>query len=277
MQPDSWSDSTIKNIAASLADNPDILGLLLIGSHANPTLQPDAFSDLDLILIAKDSCLPDFIYTYPDRLLSFSQPYASSRANGPFYNSLCLWFADTHRIDTVFAPDSSLENLEAWQDSGLLSAGFRLLFSRSESLDDLLRADFPAQPLPPCADIPLGQINNDFYFKAMLAVQKLARHDLLVALHLCLDLVRDCAVLAMLIRDRRIGTNHHRHGALDDPTLPALPAPPSSYAPSEILECISASALAFDSIAAQLSSDYQPRRQPLLDFVTEARSALEDS
>ena len=85
------------------------------------------------------------------------------------------------------------------------------------------------------------------------------------------------AVLAMLIRDRRIGTNHHRHGALDDPTLPALPAPPSSYAPSEILECISASALAFDSIAAQLSSDYQPRRQPLLDFVTEARSALEDS
>jgi hypothetical protein len=56
------------------------------------------------------------------------------------------------------------------------------------------------------------QMTNDFRFKGMLAVAKVARSDLLVALHLSLDLIRDCCVLAMQLRDWETGTDHHRTG-----------------------------------------------------------------
>ena len=42
-------------------------------------------------------------------------------------------------------------------------------------------------------------LTNGFWFKAIVAVQKVVRGDLLVALHLSLELAQECCVLAMML------------------------------------------------------------------------------
>jgi hypothetical protein len=47
---------------------------------------------------------------------------------------------------------------------------------------------------------------------AALAVVRLARDDLLIGTHLALEVVQRCLVLAMVLRDRQLGTTSHRVG-----------------------------------------------------------------
>ncbi|MFF4520436.1 hypothetical protein [Streptomyces bluensis] len=51
-----------------------------------------------------------------------------------------------------------------------------------------------------------------FRFDAVLAAVRAARGDMLIGAHLTFQLARHILVIAMLIRDREAGTNHHRFG-----------------------------------------------------------------
>jgi hypothetical protein len=53
---------------------------------------------------------------------------------------------------------------------------------------------------------------------AALAAAKLGRGELLISLHLTLELMRACLVQAMLLRDRDVGTTIHRFGSERDAT-----------------------------------------------------------
>lgn len=71
-------------------------------------------------------------------------------------------------------------------------------------------------PLPPeYQDVPreeLERIVDEFWFKAAGAVAKVVRNDLLIGLHLAVDLARDSLVLQMTRRDREKKTTIHRIG-----------------------------------------------------------------
>ena len=108
----------------------------------------------------------------------------------------------------------------------------------------------------------------------MLAVTKVARDDLLTALHLSQDLVRDCAVLGMIIRNRDAGTRHHRDGTGGNVFADRLNAAQHPLTAAGILDTIEQSAIAFDELAAQILAEYQEKRRPLLDSIERARQGL---
>jgi hypothetical protein len=115
---------------------------------------------------------------------------------------------------------------------------------------------------------------NDFWFKAMLAGYKVIRNDLLIALHLALDLVRDCCVVGMMIRDRGEGTNIYREGGVGNSVVADLESACSTFAATGILDIIEQSGVQFDQLAAHWFDTYRERRYPLMEWLRHIRRAL---
>ena len=70
--------------------------------------------------------------------------------------------------------------------------------------------------------VPAQSVDNDIRMIAALAAAKLGRGELLISLHLTLELMRACLVQAMLLRDRDVGTTIHRFGSERDATADRL-------------------------------------------------------
>jgi hypothetical protein len=104
-----------------------------------------------------------------------------------------------------------------------------------------------------CLSIPISieEMVDQFWFKAMLAGYKVVRDDRLIALHLALDLVRDCCVAGMMLRDRSERTNIHREGGLGNHVVANLESTRSSYTAGGILDIIEQSAIQFDQLASE--------------------------
>ena len=83
--------------------------------------------------------------------------------------------------------------------------------------------------------------------------------------------MRSCLLLAMHLRDRETGTNHHRDGSRGNHYVAGLSSLSQPYTQDGILEMIAQSATAFDDLATAWSDDYQPCRGPLLAVVEKAR------
>ena len=91
--------------------------------------------------------------------------------------------------------------------------GLRVLLSRSPALDRALELPAAVPPWSPLTPESFAQLCSTFRFAAVIAVQKAARDQRFVALQLGLDLVRSCLLLAMHLRDRETGADHHRDGS----------------------------------------------------------------
>jgi hypothetical protein len=95
--------------------------------------------------------------------------------------------------------EQKLADVDQWPGVPFFS-GAKSLFSRSNVVDEIAsRESFPHN-LWLRTDDQFLELVRDFRFKSMLAVYKVVRNDLLVALHLSQDLIRDCCVLGMMLR-----------------------------------------------------------------------------
>lgn len=104
------------------------------------------------------------------------------------------------------------------------------------------------------------------------AVHKVARNDLLIAMQL--DLVRDCCVLEMMLRDRAKGTNHHREGGVGNRFVAGFGSfqqPPTALG---ILRTIEKSSVLLDKLTAHRSDAYRQRRHTLLSWIGWARETV---
>ena len=117
-------------------------------------------------------------------------------------------------------------------------------------------------------------MSHRFWFKSMVAGYKVVRHDLLIALHLALDLVRDCCVLGMLLRDRAEHTDHHREGGVGNQIVDLLKTTQQPYTASGILDMIEQSSILFDQLASEWSEAYQAHRYPLLNWLHHIRETV---
>lgn len=85
----------------------------------------------------------------------------------------------------------------------------RLVLRDGRRLDLSMHGGVVAMPTP--------TTDNAVRFDAALAAVRYGRGDRLIGLHLTLGVLRECLVIAMLLRDRAEGTDRHRHGTeLDD-------------------------------------------------------------
>jgi predicted nucleotidyltransferase len=269
-----WHERTIRDLATLLSDDDAVRGLVVIGSCARSDVAPDPWSDIDLAVVVAGGEAGRF-FPATDWISRIGVLYALSPSEPKGFGVLRTQFVDGRRIDFVIIPESSLGRIDEWEFNPL-RYGNHVLLSRSPALDQVLSRKLPPSILKPLSAERFAQMCNDFRFKSILAVSKAARNELLVALHLSLDLIRDCLVLAMCLRDRQTGTDHHRNGIRGNCFVNELAGTRQPYMASGILDSIEQSAIAFDKLAAQWSGDYQERRQPLLDYVERVRVSFKE-
>jgi hypothetical protein len=263
-----WQETTIEDLRRMLEPDEAVRALVLFGTAVQASRQ-DAWSDVDVLLVVDERARERF-YPTTDWLAPLGELYTWEESSNPFTSVTRACFTDFRRIDFVITTEAPLEQVDEWPGIAFWK-GTHTLFSRSPQVDRVLARTFAA-PVPPLiSPEEFRAMVNGFWFKGMLAVTKVVRNDLLIALHLALEMVQDCCVLGMLLRDRLEGTAHHRHGGVGNETVAQLDPTCQPYTASGILDSLEQSSLAFDRLAARWSDAYQEHRRPLLEWISTAR------
>jgi hypothetical protein len=263
-----WQEATVQDLMALLEPNEAVRALLLKGSLANPQIQPDTWSDVDVTIVVADGMMDTFFPTLA-WLAPLGELYTFSQSSGERTRTTRACFTDFRRIDCAFVQESD------FSEQAIHSEAVRPLFSRSSIVDDVLaKATLTPPPAPVVSAEQFEQMANAFWFKGMLTTSKVMRNDLLIATHLALELVQDTCVLEMMLRDRELGTSHHREGGMGNTFIAQLNATRQPFTPLGILESVKQSSLLFDTLAARWSKDYHERRHPLLAWISYAQQTV---
>lgn len=268
----SWQESMLENLTSYFEPNANILGLLLFGSYIQPNYQPDDWSDIDILIVVRDDELKNF-FPSAEWLKPLGKIYTFSQSSDNYNCTTRICFEDFSRIDFVITTEANLTEISKWSSVPFFS-GLKILFSRSSVVDDIATQKFSKQDNPFVTQEQFSEIVHSFRFKSMLAVYKVVRGDLLIALHLAQDLIRDCSVLGMILRDRATGTNIHKHGGIGNKLVLQLEVTQKPFSPLGILDSIKESNVIFERLACEWSNDYQENRQPLLDWIEKAKAEL---
>ncbi len=269
----SWQEETLLRLSDILQSDPDVLGLVLTGSLAQEAAVPDDWSDLDVLVVVRDAAITRY---YPSiawlgrlgDLWAWEQPQGG--------HVTLARFSDFRRVDLVFHLESELEQVGEW-GARPLWAGHRQIFSRSDALDTALARPFERSSYEPVPSDQFETMAARFRFACGVAVYKVVRGDLLIAAHLALELVQDCLVLGMMLRDRDLGRTHHREGGAYGHLLEQAPSLPRPYDALSILETVEQAATLFDALGSRWSDSYSTQREPLLIQIQKARDSLPPS
>jgi len=90
------------------------------------------------------------------------------------------------------------------------------------------------------------------------------------------DLLRDCCVLGMLLRDRATGTHIHKHGGMGNQLVAQLETTQKPFTSIGILDSIQASHEIFEKLACEWSTTYQESRHLLLEWIEKAKLELHE-
>ena len=270
MSSEAWQDTTSKQIQEWFAAALDVQAVALFGSSKKASALRDEWSDIDVIVVVETDALPKY-HPNIDWVKTIGEVYTYEQSSTPFTFVTRCCFRDGRRVDFVFATLAAIETIDEWPQLPWWE-GSRILFSRSEALSALLgRTSVP--PAPPLMNSEaFATMTHSFRFKGMLAVSKIVRNDLLIALHLVLEMQQDCCVLGMILRDRAEGTSHHRSGGIGNSLVTELQASQFAYTISSLLDGIERMVLLFDNLAAQWTGEYRPDPIPLLNAVAKARN-----
>jgi hypothetical protein len=266
-----WHEATLRQLHDLLWADPAVELLAVVGSGAQDRL--DAWSDLDVLLVVKPDALERFACS-----LAWIEPlgriYASEHHRGEFSAVVRVCFEDLRRLDLIVTTEAALARRAA-RLSFPLADGSRVMFSRAPAAESVLAR--PHAPSPPHVPAQVfDDLVNGFWFKSVVAVQKVMRGDLLVALHLSLELIQECCVLAMMLRDREMGMSQHR-GGVGNQAVAELEPTRRPHTGAGILDSIEQSGLAFDRLAARWSVAYWTHGRPLLAWIAAAREVLGDA
>lgn len=263
-----WQVRFLRDLTRLLEARLSVRALLVQGSCADPRLALDPWSDVDVTLVVADGALNRY-FSATDWLTPLGEVYTVNRSVGDTARTLRVCFTDFRRLDYVLLQESD------FPAHTIASNDIRVLFTRSPLVTDATARErlVPlATPTPAKRD--LGQIGNDFWFKGMLATDKVIRNDLLIASHLTLALAQDVLVLQMWRRDRALGTTHHRAGGWGNAVAAEVGTALDLSSPVAILASIERLALLFDQLAREWEPDHRDGRGPLLEWIAYTREAL---
>ena len=239
----------------------------LIQGHQDP------WSDLDLLVVVEESAFDRFFPTLA-WLQPFGTIFAFEQSSSSFSGVTRVCFADFRRLDCVITTEAALTQLTEWPQAAFWQ-GAQPLFSRSVVVTEILARQH-TQPQPAAFSVEqFQQLQQRFWFNGVVATTKVVRGDPLIALHLALDMVRDCCVLAMLLRDRATGTIIHRESVLGEAFVAQLASVNQPFTARGILTMLEQTILAFDNLAGQWSPGDEAHGQPLLQAI--ARAQLEQT
>jgi len=234
-----WQRELLPVLAGLAAEDSRISDLRAHGS-ANGAAAVDRWSDLDVLVTAVEpaEAAEDLARRIADHV---APVFAASRSATDSGYGVRLVLADLRRVDISAVPPQS--------PGGTGQAG-----EPRETTE-------PGHCQEPGGAV--AEIADSFRFDAVLAAVKAARGDVLIGAHLTLQLARHVLVLAMLLRDRDAGTNHHRHGGSRwDQWAARLTAAPAPYDKAGITAAIRFYLTMLDEILAcwplEAPSDHSP-------------------
>ncbi len=271
---ETWHTGILEKLVSQLEPNENIVGMLLFGSYNKSDSHYDYWSDIDILLVVKNDLLKKFFPTI-EWLDAFGKLYTYTQSADEFKCTTRACFENFNRIDFVITTEENLMKLDQWSHVPFAD-GATLVFSRSKVVDEVARQSLQPREFSPATEDQFLGLVRDFRFKSMLAVYKVIRHDLLIALHLTQDLIRDCCVLGMLLRDRAAGTNIHKHGGTGNQLVAQLETAQKPFNALGILDSIQASNEVFEKLAGEWSNTYQENRHLLLAWIEKAKLELHE-
>lgn len=256
MLHDRWQDATLAEIRALLEPDDEVVALVMFGSLCGPPEQIDWWSDIDVMLVAKDGARERFFSSLV-WLATLGGLYTWERSSYERSGAIRAMFTDLRRIDVVVVEEHVVADIANWKNQPLRGPR-HAIFSRSPAVDDAI-ASMPETPPPatPATPEEFEEMCRGFWFGAHIALKKAVRGDLLIAAHLALGLVRECMVLSMLLRDRDAGTRYHRHGGTGNESVSALSPASRPFTFDGIVGTIEHAARSFDELAAAWSGTYE--------------------
>lgn len=269
----SWQESVLADLVSQLAPNEDILGLLLFGSFSDPETHPDEWSDLDILIVVQAGKIETY-FPGIEWIRHFGRLYTYNQSADGFTGTTRVCFENFNRIDFVITTEEKLAEMHQRQSLPFCS-GSKVLFSRSKKMDEIADQGHLQKGMPASQEQFLELVRS-VRFKSMLAVYKVVRNDLLIALHLAQDVVRDCCVLAMMLRDRAAGTHIHKQGGVGNQFIAQLEATRQPFTAAGILDSLRASNEIFEKLALEWSGDYQKNRQLLFNWIEKAKLKIRE-
>lgn len=267
-----WQETALQELTTVLRPDQDVLTLAAFGSSVDSQSGLDFWSDIDVLLVVGDGTMARF-YPTIEWLEPIGALYAYEQSSNAFFATTRICFQDLRRIDVLITTETQLTQIKKWPRVPFW-AGIRILVSRSRQVETILSRPFAPPELSPVSTEAFEMMVHHFWFKALIAVYKIVRDDLLIALHLALDLIRDCCVLEMMLRDRAEGTNVHRQGGIGNQFVRQLEQTQQPHTALGILAMVEQSAHVFDGLATRWSGSYQEKRAPLLAWIRLARHRL---
>jgi hypothetical protein len=265
-----WQDEWLAQLSALFEGDEGALALVLGGSMASADGSADDWSDVDLTIILSDAALERY-YGSSTWLAGLGTVMAEDRVAHSSTKTLRVCLTPFRRLDLTFIPESALASASSWEFNPFPGA-CRILWSRIPDLEGLIRAIPPAKEFADAAEAQLSRMEESFWFKATLAIAKAARNDLLVALHLALDLQRDCLALQMLLRDRSLRRNVHRTGGPPwNKIVAELLTQKHTDAVQNALDIVERRCACFDALAAEVSPSHRARSPSLALAIERAR------
>lgn len=243
-----WREKTLHELDLLFKDNPDVISLSLFGSTSKPDVQVDRWSDHDVLVIVKDGALGKF---YPTRewLKPFGDIFAIQQNEDEIHCNIKVIFSDFKKIDFVLTTESKAKNELKYLTKQMV------IFSKDHSITELLQ-EAPLS-LPNNTVYDFDKLIQDYWYWSFVAVTKLIRNDLLISLHLTLDLYRKCLELGMWLRDRETGTNVHRTGGVRNDLIEKMNIELQGSSKKDILELIEKCGKEFDKLALEWDSNYE--------------------
>lgn len=265
-----WHDRAVEQLSRIFVDDPGAKAFILRGSLARDALMDD-WSDLDAAVILADSDLDRYTLS-ADWLASFRKVIGMERHEIGPGRILRVFLEGFQRFDLMFIAESSLSEKSFWDDHPIREP-CSVLWSRLPGLEMKMASNLHTIEY---REPPRGEIErtvDEFWLKAAQAIVKVVRNDLLIALHLALDLAREGLVLQMIRRDRALGTTIHRTGGWGNEIVSRFRYDAQNASGEEILELIRSSCDVFDELALDLLTEYD-RRAPFLSPHIESAEQL---
>ena len=270
-----WHIQAVEQLGQFFDREPDAKAFVLSGSLAVADVQEDAWSDVDVKIILADYAW-DHYYTSTAWLSPFGRLIGAEWHENPLAKTLRVCLEGFKRFDLTFIAESAVQNGTVWEHD-LFHSSDVVLWSKLPGLETRI-ASLPS-PVE-YQDMPQEGVEgmvDAFWFKAAVAITKVVRNDLLIGLHLALDLARDSLVLQMIRRDREKQTTIHRTGDWGNELVARFAWNAQAGSGEGILNLVQLSCELFDELASEILPDYNLRSPLLLPTIESAKQICQYS
>lgn len=251
MATELWQQQTLEEIKKLFSNYNSVHGLAISGSLNTDIV--DIWSDIDLIVVVEDDKIPEFADNL-DWLKPLGTLFAYQNKGDEYSTTIKVVFDDFKRIDFVFTTVSALKAIVQSPRSNLWQ-NIKVIYSDSEVTRTLLGSEYIPEKPKEFSKKQFQDLVNNFWFISSLSLSKVIRNDLLIALHLALDLYKECLLLAILIRDKETGTTIHKTGGIGNDLAKNIDIALEDISPEAVLNLLEQCGQEFQKLCFRWNSN----------------------